>query len=175
MTPDNLSDLVKQYSRQPCIACLSENQVSLDQDEIKKLLPHREPFLLLDTITHVDFEAMTIAGTYHVDGRDPILKGHFPNNPVYPGVLEIEMINQLGLCLSTLDYQRINPEDLSPMSGFVTRILHSVFLQLVKPGCHLTVLVKLIESDTLSGVALGQVYHQDKLCSMSVNEVYFNE
>jgi len=63
----------------------------MDRDEIKTLLPHREPMLLVDTVTDEDGKAY---GTYTVRGDEWFLKGHFPGNPVVPGVVLCEMLAQ---------------------------------------------------------------------------------
>ena len=57
----------------------------MKRDEIKKILPHREPMLLIDEANLLD-EA-TAEGFYTVRGDEFFLQGHFPNNPVVPGVI----------------------------------------------------------------------------------------
>src|SRR5215475_4867604 len=73
--------------------------MGLDRFGIKQLLLHREPFLLLDRVTAVDLHVLSAAGTRWIDPADPVFRGHFPEVPVYPGVLLVEIIGQLGLCL----------------------------------------------------------------------------
>lgn len=67
-------------------------------EDIKKILPHRYPFLLVDRVTASD-GAKTIQGYKNVTGNEDFFQGHFPGNPVMPGVLVIEALAQLGAAL----------------------------------------------------------------------------
>ena len=53
--------------------------------EIQKILPHRYPFLLVDKVTELD-EGKSIRGIKNVTVNEPFFQGHFPGNPVFPGV-----------------------------------------------------------------------------------------
>ena len=67
-------------------------------EDIKKILPHRYPFLLVDRVTTCD-GVKTIQGYKNVTGNEEFFQGHFPGNPVMPGVLVIEAMAQLGAVL----------------------------------------------------------------------------
>ncbi|MBK9167497.1 MAG: 3-hydroxyacyl-ACP dehydratase FabZ [Bryobacterales bacterium] len=75
---------------------------SLDINEIRKILPHRYPMLLVDRI--VEMEAERIVGIKNVTANEPFFTGHFPDYPVMPGVLIVEAMAQtIGvLILSTI-------------------------------------------------------------------------
>ncbi|MCC9167191.1 bifunctional UDP-3-O-[3-hydroxymyristoyl] N-acetylglucosamine deacetylase/3-hydroxyacyl-ACP dehydratase [Pontibacter harenae] len=79
----------------------------MDINQIAAMLPHRYPFLLIDKIIHLDESSVT--GIKNVTMNEPFFQGHFPGNPIMPGVLQIEAMAQTGgiLVLSSVD----NPDD----------------------------------------------------------------
>lgn len=66
----------------------------MDVNEIRQLLPHRYPFLLVDRITEIDLEEKTICGYKNVTINEPFFNGHFPEHPIMPGVLIVEAMAQ---------------------------------------------------------------------------------
>ena len=67
----------------------------IDVKEIRHLLPHRYPFLLVDRVTHIE-DGKWAEGYKNVSINEPIFDGHFPVEPIYPGVLIIESMAQLA-------------------------------------------------------------------------------
>lgn len=63
--------------------------------EIKEILPHRYPFLLVDRITELE-EGVKVSGYKNVTANEQFFQGHFPEEPVMPGVLILEAIAQVG-------------------------------------------------------------------------------
>ncbi len=72
-----------------------ESKMEFGIDGVLKLLPHRYPFLLVDKIT--DYKPGVYAKGYkNITFNEPFFQGHFPENPIMPGVLQIEAMAQLG-------------------------------------------------------------------------------
>ncbi|MEM9463716.1 MAG: 3-hydroxyacyl-ACP dehydratase FabZ [Myxococcota bacterium] len=77
----------------------------LDAVQIQRILPHRFPFLFIDGVESVDLDAQggpTIVALRLVSNTDPILQGHFPGNPIVPGVIQVETMAQAAAILSHL-------------------------------------------------------------------------
>lgn len=71
----------------------------LDITEIQKTIPHRYPFLLIDRVTELEPNVKIIA-VKNVTSNEPFFQGHFPNNPIMPGVLIVEAMAQAGAILA---------------------------------------------------------------------------
>lgn len=83
----------------------------LDIEGIKGFLPHRDPFLMIDEV--VEFTPLkSVTAIKNVLPTEPHFAGHFPGNPVMPGVLIIEAIAQAGGMLSHLSYPDLDPKPL---------------------------------------------------------------
>ena len=100
----------------------------LDVNEIKKIIPHRYPMLLVDKITECDDESR-IVGLKNVTNNEPFFQGHFPDYPVMPGVLIVEAMAQVACVLAL----RILKQEGHPVV-FFTGIEDTKFRRPVVPG-----------------------------------------
>jgi len=147
--------------------------VPLGRAEIERLLPHRNAMLLIESIESVDRARRTICGTMRLREDDPVLAGHFPGDPIYPGVLLVEAMGQLGLCLIQLteqDHAAFDGRALPKLRA--TRIHHAAFFEPVTPGASASLQTAVVEDSGLTIIAAGQVYHRGRLCAVSIHEVY---
>ena len=101
--------------------------LSTPQEKIKSILPHRDPFLFIDEIRDIGDDFIT--GVKFVTNKEDYFKGHFPGEPVMPGVLQLETMAQTGgvLILSTVE----NPQDYLT---FFMKIDNAKFKRKVIPG-----------------------------------------
>ena len=109
----------------------------LNNIDIQKILPHRYPFLLVDKILELD-EGKSIKGIKNVTINEPFFQGHFPGNPIMPGVLICEALAQVGaVMLLSL------PENKGKL-GVFTGINNFKFRRQVVPGDTLELSAELL-------------------------------
>ncbi len=139
--------LIKQEKAKPHPPVYDENAVPLyDINDIKRLLPHRPPFLLVDKITSM--EGDVICGIKNVTMNEAFFVGHFPEEPVMPGVLQTEAMAQCG---GLLLMSRV-PDPENYMLYFL-KIENIKFKQKVVPGDTLKMRLRLLEP-VKRGIAL---------------------
>ena len=107
---------------------MSQEKQSADIQTIQRILPHRYPFLLVDKVTDIDGTSSAV-GFKNVTMNEPFFTGHFPGNPVMPGVLQVEAMAQVGgiFALSSVE----NPEEYTT---YFMKIDNVRFKQKVLPG-----------------------------------------
>ena len=142
----------------------------LDINQIKEILPHRFPFLLVDCI--VELEPERIVGLKCVTANEPFFQGHFPDFPVMPGVLIVEAMAQTAgvLVLKTI-------EDRNSKLVLLVAVEYAKFRKPVVPGDTLRMEMKLLKRKSsvakMSGVATveGQVVAEaEMMCKLADKE-----
>lgn len=134
----------------------------LDTNDIKKIIPHRYPMLLVDRIIECDEEA-NIVGIKNVTQNEPFFQGHFPDFPVMPGVLIIEAMAQTA-CILAL---RILKKEGHPVILF-TGVDEAKFRKPVVPGDQLRMeLTKIKQRGELFRFQ-GKAVVEDKLAAQCV-------
>jgi len=125
----------------------------MDINGIKQILPHREPMLLVDEVELRD--GMSV-GVYTVRGDEFFLQGHFPGNPVVPGVILCEMMAQSACLLVNVD-----GEDFTP---YFTGLKNVKFKDKVVPGNKIEFKCELIRQYGVFYFVKAAGYVNNKLC-----------
>lgn len=135
---------------------------SIDIIRILDLLPHRYPFILVDRVLEYK-EFDYLIATKNVTINEPFFMGHFPGNPIMPGVLMLEALAQASAILSNLSR---SAKEGHEFLYFFAGIDNAKFKQVVTPGDQLRLEVKLVGQKRDFWRMHGEVFVGDKLvCS----------
>jgi 3-hydroxyacyl-[acyl-carrier-protein] dehydratase len=119
-----------------------------NSDQLVGLLPHRPPFRFVDAVE--DFTpGVSIEARYRVTGDEAFLAGHFPDNPVFPGVIQLEALAQAGAIAVLADDRYA---DRLPLFGGVEKVR---WRRIVRPGDELTLAVTLERLSARGGWGQG--------------------
>jgi len=131
-----LKDLIKKQKNAPRKFDLTKAPL-YDINDIEKMLPHRYPFLLVDKVMEITED--TIVGVKNITMNEPQFTGHFPGNPIFPGVLQVEAMAQCGgiFALSKVDEPHL-------YSTYFMKIDNVKFKQKVIPGDTIVFELKLL-------------------------------
>jgi 3-hydroxyacyl-[acyl-carrier-protein] dehydratase len=171
-----LSDLVRTMKRQPLAPASAGTSVRLDRAALHRLLPHRSPMLLVDGIDRVDLSGRSVRGYRQLHRGDLGFDGHFEGDPIYPGVMVLEAMGQLGLTLLHFTAeQRVDvPETASPGRVRATHIHHATFIAPFQPGDTMTLHARVASNDyTLT--TMGQAWKGESLAAFAIFEVFVDD
>lgn len=124
-------------------------------NDIKAIIPHRYPFLLIDRVEEL-VEGERIVAYKNVTANEEFFNGHFPQEPVMPGVLIIEAMAQAGAVAI------LSMEDFKGKTAYFGGIDKAKFRQKVVPGDTLRLEVEIIKLKSMAGIGKGIAYVGDK-------------
>ena len=138
-----------------------------DTTAISKILPHRWPMLLVDRITDIKI-GQEVRGYKNVSISDQVFLGHFPDHPIYPGVLILEGMAQTGGVLAFLSMvegeNKVNPEE---KVVYFTGIDEAKFKRPVRPGDRLEYLMQVVKNRGNMWVFAGSAYVDGSLAAQA--------
>jgi 3-hydroxyacyl-[acyl-carrier-protein] dehydratase len=130
----------------------------LDVVEIQKTIPHRYPFLLVDRVEIVEADKRAV-GTKCVTINEPFFQGHFPGQPIMPGVLILEALAQTACVLM------LSKGGFDDKIAFFMGIDGAKFRAPVLPGSVLTLKVEMLRAGSRAGKLRGEAYIGDQLAA----------
>lgn len=110
---------------------------SLTKEDVLKFLPHRSPFLFVDTVDSI-VDGKVVANFY-VDEKMDLFKGHFPGRPVLPGVIQIEMMAQAACMGLKILFQEKDPSSIGKLEVALLKVENAKFRRPILPGMHLKI------------------------------------
>jgi beta-hydroxyacyl-ACP dehydratase FabZ len=128
----------------------------MDVQQIKQILPHRYPFLLVDRIIKCDTEE--VIGIKNVSVNEPFFQGHFPDHPIMPGVLILEALAQTGGILAFTRVPDFNGNVIYFMGADRVR-----FRKPVRPGDQLVMKVRMLKQRGGLFKMKGEAFVEDQL------------
>jgi len=130
--------------------------------EIQKILPHRYPFLLVDRITQLEKKSY-IEAYKNVSISEPVFQGHFPDHPIYPGVMIIEGMAQAGGVLAFESMDNATQEEIANKVVYFMSIDKAKFRAPVTPGDKLVYRLNVIKNKGAIWQLDAKAYVDEKL------------
>jgi 3-hydroxyacyl-[acyl-carrier-protein] dehydratase len=133
----------------------------MDVNEILGILPHRYPFMLVDRIVEMDIEAKSIVGCKNLTFNEPFFQGHFPSEPIMPGVMQLEAMAQVsGILLNKVSQKE------GEIAYFMS-IDKAKFRRKVVPGDTLRMEIRVTRMRSRMAAVEAKAYVGDDLASQA--------
>jgi len=137
-----------------------DEKIELDIEEIKQIIPHRYPFLLVDRVTEIN-GMESIKGYKNITFNEPVFQGHFPEKAVFPGVLIIEAMAQLGAVLALRKFPK------EQRMAYFAGIENARFKKVVVPGDRLDMELKIVRERNTYVVMEGKAFVGGKIAAQA--------
>ena len=134
--------------------------------EIQEILPHRFPFLLVDRIISLE-KGISIEAYKNVSISEPIFQGHFPDHPIYPGVMIIEGMAQAGGVLAFKSMDGVFQEEIANKVVYFMSIDKAKFRAPVTPGDKLIYKINVIKNKGAVWQLEAKAYVDDKVVAQA--------
>ena len=165
MTMADLASQLRAARRRPLFDANALPRVEYGREVVHAHLPHRGPMSLVDGVRGFDPETGRAHGFRRVAASDPGFDGHFPDAPVYPGVLAVEMVGQLALLAASLRRGTSDARDVR-----LTRVLEASFCAPIAPDTDATLLCEPVADDDFLLTSVGQVLVGDTVACVCAFE-----
>jgi len=139
--------------------------MTMDVMEIQQILPHRYPFLLVDRVTELT-KGESIISYKNVSISEPVFQGHFPDHPIYPGVMILEGMAQAGgvLAFESMDMTK---EEAAQKVVYFMSIDKAKFRAPVRPGDKLEYKISVIKQKGAIWMLEGKAFVDGNLVSQA--------
>ena len=134
--------------------------------EIQEILPHRFPFLLVDRITALE-KGISIEAYKNVSISEPVFQGHFPDHPIYPGVMIIEGMAQAGGVLAFKSMDGVSQEEIANKVVYFMSIDKAKFRAPVTPGDQLVYKINVMKNKGAVWQLEAKAYVDDKVVAQA--------
>lgn len=146
-------------------------------EDVKRIMPHRDPFLFIDSVEKVYFDdaektemgrifelrdlaGVRVEANYRTKEDHPIFAGHFPGNPILPGVVQIEMIAQAAIFAVHMAKDNLIDKKLDVA---LLGVSSTKFRKPILPGMDLKIISKCMKYRGVMMQQDGEIYHNDQL------------
>ena len=131
-----------------------QNKPVMTAQEVMEIIPNRYPMFFVDRVEELDVEERIVA-TKNVAANESYFQGHFPGNPIMPGVLQIETMAQVG------SIPLLKSPNFEGKIAFLAAVDKVKFRRNVEPGDILTITVEIVKLKSKMGIGQGTITNQN--------------